>query len=274
MNMTKTKLLKWMNVVALLLMLAINALANVLPIGGNTTGEVSAAYPTLFAPAPVTFAIWGIIYALMVLFALYQLDLRGTSVEAEAMRDAVGPWFIVSSALNIAWMLSWHFRMIAVSMVFMVALLVSLIAINMRMNYDEDWGLTGKVSVAGFQVYLGWITAATIANASVLFVQLQWDGFGFSPEFWTIAVLMVGAVLGAAFSLAGDMPFATLAVMWAYGGIVLRHVSVDGFQMSYPLIIAVAIGAVIAMFGAILLNRFMLAQTKEEREWERALAAE
>jgi hypothetical protein len=42
-------------------MIVLNVLANALPLGGRTTGEISDAYPNLFAPAGYTFAIWGLI---------------------------------------------------------------------------------------------------------------------------------------------------------------------------------------------------------------------
>lgn len=40
-------------------MIAVNALANTIPINGRNTGEVSDSYGNLFAPAGVTFSIWG-----------------------------------------------------------------------------------------------------------------------------------------------------------------------------------------------------------------------
>ena len=50
-----------MNILLFTAMIAINGLANALPINGFTTGELSDLYPNLFVPAGVTFSIWGII---------------------------------------------------------------------------------------------------------------------------------------------------------------------------------------------------------------------
>ena len=44
--------------VTYLAMVGMNVLANVLPLNGRRTGEVSDAYPSLFTPAGVTFSIW------------------------------------------------------------------------------------------------------------------------------------------------------------------------------------------------------------------------
>jgi len=56
-------------------MIVVNALSNILPINGNNTGQVSNAYPNLFAPAALTFSIWGVIYFLLAAYTLYQFGL-------------------------------------------------------------------------------------------------------------------------------------------------------------------------------------------------------
>ena len=64
MDKTNTAI-KVLVLVTYLAMVIVNILANTLPINGIDTGQVSDAYPNLFAPAPVTFAIWGLIYLLL-----------------------------------------------------------------------------------------------------------------------------------------------------------------------------------------------------------------
>ena len=67
------KILVISNFFALILTLVINGLANVIPLNGKTTGEISDSYPNLFVPAGITFSIWGIIYLMLILFVLYQV---------------------------------------------------------------------------------------------------------------------------------------------------------------------------------------------------------
>ena len=62
-----------MNILLFTAMIAINGLANALPINGFTTGELSDLYPNLFVPAGVTFSIWGIIYLLLLIFIITQV---------------------------------------------------------------------------------------------------------------------------------------------------------------------------------------------------------
>jgi hypothetical protein len=46
---------------ATLIVIAVNAAANLIPINGVNTGELSARYPTGFTPAGWVFAIWSLI---------------------------------------------------------------------------------------------------------------------------------------------------------------------------------------------------------------------
>ena len=59
--------------VAFVVMVSVNALANILPFNGQTSGAVSDKYANLFAPAGFTFAIWSVIYLLLGAYTLYQL---------------------------------------------------------------------------------------------------------------------------------------------------------------------------------------------------------
>jgi hypothetical protein len=58
------------NLTAVILTIIINSLANILPIGGKYTGELSDNIQNLFVPAGITFAIWGVIYVLTIMFAV------------------------------------------------------------------------------------------------------------------------------------------------------------------------------------------------------------
>lgn len=53
-------------------MVFVNFLANALPINNRSTGEISEAYPNLFAPAGFAFSIWGLIYLLLAVYLIYQ----------------------------------------------------------------------------------------------------------------------------------------------------------------------------------------------------------
>src|SRR5665647_1374498 len=126
---SSTKLLV---IITFIIMVTINGLANVLPINGMDTGKISDSYPNLFAPAGITFAIWGVIYLLLAIYTIYQTGVfRFKDNEASGeLLNKVGIIFSLSSIANAAWIFSWHYQVIPLSMGLMIAILISLILIN------------------------------------------------------------------------------------------------------------------------------------------------
>ncbi|NTW05099.1 MAG: tryptophan-rich sensory protein [Peptococcaceae bacterium] len=226
-------------------MITVNMLANLLPINGLTTGQVSQHYPNLFAPAGITFSIWGLIYFLLALFIIWQVAFW--KKDDHGLIKAVSSGFIISSWSNGFWIFSWHYKIMPLSMVLILIILISLALVNTRLYHQT---LTKKERLfvkLPFSVYFGWITVATIANAMVLSVSLGWDGWGISREFWTIFALVAGIVIAAAIiRKRRDVPYGAV-IIWAYGGILLKHYSQSGYAGKYPLIIYTVIASIVAV---------------------------
>jgi len=217
------------------LMIAANALAVVLPLNGVNTAEVSDSYPNLFAPAGYTFAIWGLIYLLLAVSALYQLGLfRGGEKPDETLMRKVGFMFAVSSLTNAAWIFAWHYDRIALSMILMGLLFLYLIDIVVNINAQELSAREKWFLRLPFSVYFGWITVAMIANAVVLLVSVGWDRFGLSESTWAVIVLALGALIGIATTLRYKDVAYGLVLIWAYTGILAKHLSSSGFAGQYP----------------------------------------
>ena len=70
-------LTKIIAVIAYIGMVIVNFLATSLPINNRSTGAISDAYPNLFAPAGLTFSIWGLIYLLLAGYVIYQFTQGG-----------------------------------------------------------------------------------------------------------------------------------------------------------------------------------------------------
>ena len=241
--------LKWINAIAFLAMVGVNIAANLIPIGGNTTGEVSKMYANLFTPAPVTFAIWGVIYCFMLLFVLFQLGIIGGRATSESIREEIGWAFVVSCVLNIAWIILWHMDQIALSTLVIVLLLLSLIVITKRINRVNKSVMTYLMTNVGFDIYFGWIIAATIANVSVMLTKMEWGGWGLSGVTWTIIILILGSIIGAATVFVENRYMSGAAVAWAYLGIVIKHMSSSGYDGKYMSIVitaAIGIGLIVA----------------------------
>ena len=185
---------KMLVLVTFLVMLAVNTLANVLPLNGVTTGDVSDNLPNLFTPMPYTFAIWGAIYLLLLVYVVFQLmkPKPDGDVRREKALNRTAMLFAVSSLLNAAWIFAWHYRHVTISMGIILLMLVSLLLINWQFRtppYTMREELALRIP---FGLYFGWVTVATIANITGWLVSVNWNGFGIAPDVWTAVMIMTG----------------------------------------------------------------------------------
>lgn len=243
-------------VLTYLVMIATNALANALPINGRSTGEVSDSYPNLFAPAGVTFSVWGVIYLLLAAHVLYQLGLfrqrDGEAAGRRSLLQRVGILFSVSSLVNASWLVTWHYDLIALSTVLLATLLVLLILITRTIQRERLSGREKNFIRLPFSVYFGWITVATIANITIWLVSIGWDGFGIAEPTWAVIIVAVGALIAVAVILRDRDPAYALVLIWAYFGIWLKHNSAEGWDGAYPQVgIAALVGIAAFVISAV-----------------------
>lgn len=250
----------WMKItvtISYLAMIAVNALANILPINGIQTGEVSDTYTNLFAPTGLTFSIWGVIYLLLLGFVLYQWGLFQKREESiglmEELLQFVRIPFIISSIANAVWLFTWHYDLIGLSTVFMLIILVSLIVVSRKLTSKEltvrDW-IFLKLP---FSIYFGWITIATIANITTMLVSWNWNGFGLSEDIWTVMTLLAGVAIGMITMFRNkDLAYGAV-ILWGYIGILIKHQASSGWNGQYgnvivTLYISIALTIVAALF--------------------------
>ena len=239
----KTILLQSLNIAAFALTLTINGLATSIGLNGRTTAEVSDSYPTLVTPAGYVFSIWSVIYTLLLVFAVFQAL---PSQRKQPYLKKINILFILSSILNISWLLLWHYDQIALSVALMFGLLTTLIAIYLRLNIGKTTvPLKEKACVhLPFSVYLGWITIATIANVAAALVSVQWNGFGLASDLWSILVIAVALIIAlAVIATRRDVAYG-LVLIWALVGIAVKQSAYQNVAVAAEasaIIIAVAL---------------------------------
>lgn len=232
---------------AYIIMVFVNFLANRLPINNRSTGAISDAYPNLFAPAGLTFSIWGLIYLLLAGYLLYQF-ISESSKKKEALFKKINIFFIATSIANISWIFAWHYDFIGLSVLIMAILLILLIKIADILRVEKMTSLEKLFISTPFSVYFGWITVAAIANITVFLVSIRWNGFGIADFVWTSIILLVGTLIGILRMLKDKNIIYGLVLIWAYLGILLKHVSASGFNGKYPSVIATVIFCLV-IFG-------------------------
>jgi hypothetical protein len=245
--MDKKIILKITVLVTFLGMIGVNAMANLLPINGMTTGAISDMYQNLFAPAGITFSIWGLIYLLLGAYTLYQFGLFGKGKIKDRKIEKISFYFILTSIANMLWILAWHYNFILLSVGLIITILYYLIKIADIIN-KEEFNIVERITVcAPFSIYFGWITVATIANITVFLVSLNWDGFGISPVIWTMFILLVGTIIGILRMFKDVNPVYGLVFVWAYLGIWIKHTSPTGFDNMFSEIIYTVITLIVLL---------------------------
>ncbi len=257
MHKAKGLIVKVSVAVAYLAMVVVNFMANYLPINGVTSGQVSDSYPNLFAPAGITFSIWGLIYLLLGIYTIYQFNCfnKKGKKNLDKLINKVGLYFIITSLANILWIFSWHYDFIALSLLWIVIILVFLIKIIDTIKKEKLSRQERAFIFIPFTIYFGWITVAVIANVTVFLVSIAWNGFGLSDIFWTIAILIIATIIGLWRMFKDKSIFYGLVFIWAYIGIFIKNSNLDlnnirnldimiaavvcmaAFLVSFPLII-------------------------------------
>jgi hypothetical protein len=221
------KLYSVLNIISFLGMVMVNALANILPINGKNTGELSDHYPNLFVPAGITFSIWGVIYLLLLIFNIYQFVAAKNEDPARfKFIQNISLIFFLSCILNGTWIFAWHYQQVDISLLIMVMLLISLIMIYRVLGIGKSGaGKAERYLVhLPFSIYLGWISVATIANVTAALVDAGWGRWGMSEEFWTMAMLFAGTILAIIMAFMRRDIFYGLVIIWAYSGILIKHI--------------------------------------------------
>lgn len=241
------------------IVIATNALANILPINGYNTGQISAFYPNYFVPAGFTFSIWGIIYLLLLNYSIsftYFTVRKNTFPEIQKYLDAITPYYWVTCVLNASWILAWHYLQVSASVLIMLAFLYCLIRVFLIMQKQATAikPLYLFLLKTPFSVYLGWISVATIANITALLVSLKWNGFGVDPVYWTLTMISIAIVLSVYFITQFKNIAYPLVVVWALWGIkaaqgpkseLINQLTVIGILLIAALISSTAIRKVL-----------------------------
>lgn len=260
MNNKILQLLQVGNIIVVILTIIINGLANILPIGGKYTGELSDNIPNLFVPAGITFAIWGIIYVLIILFAIYLArDLFKKEKIRKPFLEKISYFFILANLANIIWIFLWHYEQILLSLLAMILLFVSLLVIYLKLNIGiEKVSIKDKLFIhVPISVYIGWITVATIANVTAVLVTIGWDGFGISEEIWTMLVLIIATIITILIITTRKDYTYSAVIIWALIGIYIKRIAYDPIygvqtQIAYTALIAIVVIIIVAAVSALI----------------------
>ncbi|MHA2427843.1 MAG: hypothetical protein ACXADB_07455 [Candidatus Hermodarchaeia archaeon] len=254
-----------LNIITVISVILVNILANVLPIFGVNTGQVSDAYPNFFTPSGYVFSIWLIIYIQAIIFMIYQA--RGIQ-RSEGYLGKISIFYLLAGLANIVWIFVFHYSyafMVAnplfflLSVAFLVVVFLMLLLPYLRLGVGTT-AIPHREKLAvhlHFSVYLGWISVATIAALASAINILVPSIPAETQHYATAAMLFVALLLTLLMVyLRRDYGFA-LVVLWAALGIGIKWLTIPVILYSA---IAVAIILIIGMILIPYLKKYNLIQ--------------
>jgi len=242
----------WISGLFLLVTLCINTLGVLGMINGLSQEAISDMYITLITPSGATFSIWSVIYLLLIASVIMMIIKKEDPYYQKAI-DKITRLFWISCILNVAWIISFSYVLVEISVIWIVAFVIvlSLICKELLAIHEANrWLLP-----VSFGMYTGWLFIATVVNISAALVKMEWNGFGLSVEILSIITLIIAIVLALIVLMKNQNPVFPLPLAWAFYGIYSSLKSPDGFMGKYGSLETVAI---IGMFVFILMALFQL----------------
>ncbi len=244
------------NTITLIFALVMNSLQGSPFFNGTTVGEVSSKYETLFTPAGYAFAIWGVIYLMLIAFVAYQWFAWFKRKEDRELKQT-GWWFALGNLANGFWIVAWLNEQMGLSVLLILVLLFSLIMLTIRLRL-ETWD--APVRIIAFVwwpvcIYLGWVIVASVANISVFLVSIGWRGGFISEEIRTVIMIAVATVIYLVLIKTRNLREAALVGIWA-----LVAIAVKQWQFNNEIVIA-ALAASAILFVAVAVHAFQNRKT-------------
>lgn len=205
---------------------------------GETNSEVSAKYPTLLTPAGYAFGIWGVIFSLQMIYAVYAvLPGDDDKLPYVALLSVFVPFGWLGEAL---WTVIFNQQIIPVSVVFITGSCLLFMTAYLRVTASLAITETtldlfaGKAGSAGlllkkvFYYFIfnaptalnfGWLVVASIANGLIVLKYLQVD----VPVAAAIGLLVFANVIAVFFLAWRREVVVSLVQLWAIPAIAANQ---------------------------------------------------
>ncbi|MEA4804984.1 tryptophan-rich sensory protein [Acetobacterium wieringae] len=249
----------WIGMILLIGTLVVNSFGAFGVFNGMSQRDISDMNGTLITPAPSTFSIWSVIYALLIAAAVVMIVKNKEAYYGQAI-EGISKLFWLTSGLNMLWIVVFSYNLIGVSALVILAFAITLTLLILQLGKIQtasQWLLP-----AAFGMYTGWLLIATVVNISSWLVSIDWQGFGIAADVWGIIILIVAVVVTAGVTLITKNAILPVPVAWGYFGIYQSLTSSDGFAGAYPapaMTALVGIGVLVVMTGVqFYLNRWRL----------------
>jgi hypothetical protein len=188
------------------------------PIAEAADGALSSS-ATPVAPGTPAFAIWSVIYAGLLAYAVWQ----ALPAQRQDPRQRRTGWLAaLSMLLNAAWIGVVQAGALWLSVLVIAALLVVLVRIVLASRPPRSW--VESLLVDGtFGAYLGWVTIATIANVTAALAASGVGELGLGATGWSVVLLAAAAVVGVGYARFTGRLSIALALAWGLAWVAVAR---------------------------------------------------
>ncbi|WP_150307665.1 TspO/MBR family protein [Planctomonas psychrotolerans] len=214
-------------------------------VGGTPIDEAAggalSADSTPIAPAGPAFAIWSVIYAGLLAFAVWQFLPAHT---ASPRMRRLGYPVAVTLLLNAAWILSVQAGLLLMSVIVIVALLATLAYTFLEILRTRPSGAVEAIVVDGTMgLYLGWVCVATAANITAYLTDIRVRLPGLSLDAAAVLVLATAGLVGVLLAVRSGGRFApALALCWGLAWVAVART--NGTLLSQPAAVTATVAAI------------------------------
>lgn len=192
--------------------------------GPFANGQASTGTREYFLPAGYAFSIWAINYLGLLCLGLWQaLPAQAANPRARA----AAPWLALTALCNPIWiLLAGKVALVPWTVPILLVMEVTAWIAYLRLGIQDNAPLprSERWLHVPFQIYVGWLAVATVANTAAALNVLGWDGLGLSPITWTLIMLVAATVVAGVVGRLVQQDNVYRAVfVWAFVGIVVAQ---------------------------------------------------
>lgn len=195
--------------IAFLIMIAVNYLS------GSNIGNIAKNKQAIIQPAGFAFAIWGLIYVLILIWLIKLWLMRSRDKEVVSRLKYLP---IINFILNSVWIIVYTQQWFLISVIVIIALLYNIAQMYVILS-----------SYRGFNrfpisIYFAWTTVATIVNIFSLAINYHVKTiFGLTELSWTIIALILATMIGVFIAISFKDWLYPLVLIWPFYGIYIEN---------------------------------------------------
>lgn len=202
--------------IAYIAMTVFSTAANIIPLNGHTTSEISNSYTVLFSPAEYVYIIRVFIYIILAYWIYLFWKNRHNKYQISLLQTVL---FVASCIFNILWVYLWHYEFFTWSILAIFIMLLSLTGLYFTYPaYYQSWG--GRLPIS---LYLAWVSIVTFMNIAFLFTHNHWSFLGLSDPLWAVITLTCGTAIALHIRFHYHDIFFSIVYIWAFIGIAVKN---------------------------------------------------